>query len=168
LLERIDRRGHGIGFHPSYNAYNDAGLWKLEWDRLSALSPQAIVVGREHYLRFSPPATWQIWEDHGMRWDSTLGYADREGFRCGTCYDYPVFNVRTRKALKLRERPLIAMDATLVGYRKLSPEAAAASLATLRGECQKYGGDFMLLWHNSNLSGEWLPYRDVYRDALRA
>ena len=103
-----------------------------------------------------------------MEWDSTLGYADREGFRCGTCYAFPVFDVGARKPLRLRERPLVAMDATLVGYRKLDPEAAAASLAGLRAECKKYGGTFMLLWHNSNLDGTWLPYRDVYRDALRA
>ncbi|MEO6773414.1 MAG: hypothetical protein ABI467_10405, partial [Kofleriaceae bacterium] len=87
LLARVAKRGHGIGFHPSYNAYNDPELWKLEHDRLAGLSPQPVVGGREHYLRFAVPETWRIWNANGMEWDSTLGYADREGFRCGTCYE---------------------------------------------------------------------------------
>ncbi|MEO6771872.1 MAG: hypothetical protein ABI467_02490, partial [Kofleriaceae bacterium] len=155
-------------FHPSYNAYADPELWKLEYDRLARLAPAPVVGGREHYLRFAVPETWRIWDANGMEWDSTLGYADREGFRCGTCYEFPVFDVRAGRRLRLRERPLVAMDATLVGYRKLDPAATAAVLAGLRAECKKYGGTFMLLWHNSNLDGAWLPYRDVYRDALRA
>ena len=80
LLARVAKRGHGIGFHPSYNAYNDPQLWKLEHDRLAQLSPQPVVGGREHYLRFAVPETWRIWNANGMEWDSTLGYADREGF----------------------------------------------------------------------------------------
>lgn len=167
LLQRVHERGHGIGFHPSYHAYDDRGLWGKEWRRLSGISPQPITVGREHYLRFAAPDTWQIWEDHGMEWDSTLGYADREGFRCGTCYDYPVFNFETRRILKLRELPLTAMDGTLVRYRKLSPEETASSLRRLQSQVKRYRGTFMLLWHNSNLSGpDWLPYRRVYEDFL--
>jgi hypothetical protein len=46
--------------------------------------------------------------------------------------------------------------------------AAHASLEQLRAECKKYDGNFMLLWHNSNLGNEWLPYCDVYREALRS
>jgi hypothetical protein len=45
-----------------------------------------------------------------MKIDSTCGYADKEGFRCGTGDEYSVFNILTRKKLKLKERPLIFMD----------------------------------------------------------
>ena len=41
-----------------------------------------------------------------MEFDSTLSYADKEGFRCGVCYDFPVFDFLERRQLKLREFPL--------------------------------------------------------------
>lgn len=168
LIDRVVRRGHRVGFHPSYNAYRDPVLWRREQQRLEVVSPQPVKTGREHYLRFAAPLTWRIWDDHGMEWDSTLGYADREGFRCGTCYEFPVFDVERRRALRLRERPLIAMDATLVSYRGLGPEATHDALEAVRAECKKYDGELVLLWHNSNLSGRWEPYREVYARALRA
>ncbi len=167
LLRHIDERGHEIGFHPSYDTYEDPARWEAEWKRLSEASPQPIKVGRQHLLRFDVPRTWRIWESRGMEWDSTLGYADHEGFRCGTCYDYPVFDVLARRPLRLREVPLVAMDATLVRYRKLSPAQAASSLEQLLAQVKKHRGQFVLLWHNSNLDDEWRPYREVYRRILR-
>ena len=47
---------------------------------------------RQHYLRWRAPTTWQNWEDAGLDYDSTVGYADHVGFRAGTCYEYPIFN----------------------------------------------------------------------------
>jgi hypothetical protein len=167
LLERVHRRGHGIGFHPSYLTSVDRAMWSDEWRRLSSISPQRVTVGRQHYLRFRAPDTWQLWDDHGMEWDSTLGYADHEGFRCGTCYSYPVFNFKTRRQLRLRELPLIAMDATLVRYRALTVEACRATLRALMEQVRKHQGSFVLLWHNSNLElSDWAAYRGLYRDAI--
>jgi len=34
----------------------------------------------------------RAWADAGMDYDSTLSYADRPGFRCGTCSEYPAFD----------------------------------------------------------------------------
>jgi hypothetical protein len=167
MLERVHERGHGIGFHPSYDTFVDEGLWEHEKHRLSTVSPQRVSVGRQHYLRFQAPDTWQLWENHGMDWDSTVGYADYEGFRCGTCYDYRVFNFRTRRTLRLRELPLIAMDATLARYRGLAAPQCRAQLNKLVNEVRKHRGTFVLLWHNSNLTAaEWGSYRDVYREAI--
>lgn len=49
-----------------------------------------------------------------MEWDSTLSYADKEGFRCGVCYSFSVFNFLQRKKLMLKERLLIVVEMSLV------------------------------------------------------
>jgi len=57
-----------------------------------------------------------------MKCDSTLTYPEKEGFRCGTCYKYSVFNILTRKKLKLKEMPLEVMEGSLVNYQNFPPE----------------------------------------------
>ncbi|MEA1048991.1 hypothetical protein U5801_04080 [Lamprobacter modestohalophilus] len=41
--------------------------------------------GRQHFLRWETSATARLWDANGLDYDSTLSYADRPGFRCGTC-----------------------------------------------------------------------------------
>lgn len=89
LMRRIHQRGHEIGLHPSFNTYQRPELIAEEARRLRRIMAeegieQTAIGGRMHYLRWETPTTLNAWNDAGMRYDSTLGYADRPGFRCGT------------------------------------------------------------------------------------
>ena len=120
------------------------------------------------FLRFEVPTTWQIWEDNGMKWDSTLSYPEKEGFRCGTCYEYSVFNILSRKKLKLKEMPLTVMEVTMVGYQNLVPGIMEKKIIKLIDKVKKYNGKFVLLWHNSNFNdGLWEKYKIIYGKILR-
>jgi hypothetical protein len=157
ILRRIHERGHEIGLHLSYGTFRDPEASAREADTLRGTLDelgidQPLLGGRQHYLRWENPITWQNWEDAGLAYDSTLGYSDRPGFRCGTCRDFPVFNLRTRRQLALRERPLVAMDVTLLLHLGLDEAAGAAAVAPLREACRAHGGDFTLLWHNNLLA----------------
>jgi hypothetical protein len=110
IFARIKKRGHIIGFHPGYDSYQNKPLWEQQKKQLEEACGCRITCGRQHYLRFEVPHTWQLWENQHMEIDSTCGYADREGFRCGTGHTFTVFNILTRKPLKLKEQPLIFMD----------------------------------------------------------
>lgn len=171
LLREIHARGHEIGLHPSYNTYLNPARIRSQFKKLKKIAgangiTQQSWGGRQHYLRWRAPDTWQFWEDAGLQYDSTLTFADRAGFRCGVCYEYPVFNLRTGQALALRERPLLVMDQTILHpeYMGLTHEQAYETIRHFYIECMKYRGDFTLLWHNSQLlkSSE----RDVYRKCL--
>ncbi len=158
LIRRILTRGHEVGLHPSYDTY-------LQPDKLMAevMSLQKILAeegvsetqlgGRQHYLRWKAPDTWQHWEDAGLAYDTSLTFADRAGFRCGSCYEYPVFNLQTRQALRLRERPLIAMECSLLNsaYMNLSCNDATEKIKKLFKSCKIFSGELTLLWHNSDL-----------------
>jgi hypothetical protein len=166
MLEAIVKRGHHVGFHPSYAAYDDTERFGAELATLRSMAPAPIAGGREHYLRFAAPLTWRIWDEHGLKVDSTLGFAEEAGFRTGCCYSYPVFDFERRKPLALVEQPLLAMDVTFVNYRELSPEATRQALAALRTTVERFSGELTILWHNSSLTGTWTPYRPVYEQLL--
>jgi hypothetical protein len=150
LYQKIKDRGHYIGFHPSYNAYNDKTLFRKEKSELEKAVGEKMKFGRQHYLRFSIPYTWQIWNQCEMDWDSSLSYADCSGFRCGVCYPFPVFDIEQKKQLKLYERPLIVMEGSLIGYEKLSLEDAKIKVDKLKSQVKKYNGEFVFLYHNSS------------------
>ncbi len=167
LMERIAERGHKIGFHPSYEAFDNQEIFSLELASLREISPLEITAGRQHYLRFEAPKTWQMWGSAGLQEDSTLGYPEAEGFRCGICHDFPVFDTLQRKMLNLREKPLIAMDVTLAQYRHYTPDQAYDNLRHLRNEVEKHGGDFTLLWHNSSWNSPfWEDWKEVFQSVL--
>lgn len=167
LMTKISVRGHNIGFHPSYEAFENQEIFNRELTSLQEVSPLPITAGRQHYLRFSAPKTWQMWENAGLLEDSTLGYPEAAGFRCGICHDFPVFDTEQRKMLQLREKPLIAMDVSLAHYRRYSPQKAAEHLSLLRREVERHGGDFTILWHNSSWNTLfWEEWKAVFLDFI--
>lgn len=166
LVKEIKSRGHFIGFHPSYDAYNNKEIWKKEKFNLETSINQEVFYGREHYLRFEAPFTWQIWEDNNMLWDSTLNYADHEGFRCGTCWQYPVFNFLTKQELNLIEKPLIVMEGNFFTYQKeLEIDTIKYKIVTLINKCKKYNGTFVLLWHNSRFDNN--DFKKIYLETIQ-
>ncbi len=162
LIRTIHSRGHEIGLHPSYNTYNRPAEIAREAERLRRVCAEEGVTqrgwgGRMHFLRWDQATTLRAWNDAGMTYDSTMSYADRPGFRCGTCFEYPAFDVVEQRALGIRVRPLVAMDCTVIAERYLglgSTEAAFQKFNALKDECRKVGGTFTLLWHNSYFGSE--------------
>ncbi len=164
LLQKITARGHVVGFHPSYEAHDDTTAFVRELESVRRASGQAVTAGRNHFLRFAAPQTWQCWADAGLECDSSVGYSDAIGFRAGICDTYPVFNFLTRQTLALQEKPLLAMDVTLALYQKFTPQQAIAQLTQLRNQVRKHHGEFTLLWHNSSWNTYfWADWREAYR-----
>ncbi len=159
LMRRIHDRGHEIGLHASYNTYNDKDQLCREADNLRRIMKeegiqQEILGGRQHYLRWETPTTFRNWDVAGLDYDTTLSFADHAGFRCGTCYEYPVYDVVNQQPLKLRERPLIAMEGSVIYkcYMGLGTgEKAFEAFQQMKAYCQQFNGNFTLLWHNDCL-----------------
>lgn len=167
LIEKIKKRGHIIGFHPSYNSYNDPEQFKNEKELLEKITGVKIFEGRQHYLRFEVPITWQIWEDNGMEIDSTCGYADREGFRCGTGDEFSVFNILTRKKLKLKERPLIFMDSSYYEYNlSITDIELYEKLLKFITYSKRYNSTLTILFHNSIFKNKNIDFTELYNKTL--
>lgn len=169
LVSKIKYRGHYIGIHPTYNAYNQKEQFIKEVKELENNLGARITFGRNHCLRFEVPNTWQIWEENNMEWDSTLGYADKEGFRCGVCYEYSVFNILTREKLNLKEKPLIVMDGNHTIYQPdIEPIIVEKKIKHLIEKVKKYKGEFVFIWHNSSFNtNKWKKYQYIYERVLK-
>jgi hypothetical protein len=157
LLRRIHDRGHEIGLHASYETFRDPDLTRSEFDCLRAVAEgegitQPAWGGRQHYLRWDPATTWRNWDAAGVDYDSTMTFHDVVGFRSGTCREHGLFDLRARTPLRLRERPVVAMDATLKGYMGLDDDELVRRVTTLADRCRLVGGPMSLLWHNHNLA----------------
>lgn len=162
LMRKIAKRGHEIGLHPSYGSYRSPAIIDAEAKRLLRVMKaegvsQPAWGGRMHYLRWQQPTTLNAWAAAGMNYDSTLGYADRPGFRCGTCFEYPAFDPVADQALSLRIRPLIAMECTIMSANYMglgTGTAALAKFTELKDKCRAVEGCYTLLWHNSQFESK--------------
>ncbi|WP_411691416.1 polysaccharide deacetylase family protein [Acinetobacter gandensis] len=174
MMLEIYNRGHEIGLHPSYNSYNKPEQIKFEAQRLKKVCKKLGIEqsqwgGRMHFLRWSHPTTLQAWNDAEMNYDSTLGYADRPGFRCGTCHEYTGFNPVTDSILNIKIRPLIVMDCTVVANRYLGlgyTKDALHKILEYKKICRRFNGNFTFLWHNSFFSGS--SSFEMYRDIIES
>ena len=179
LFAEINRRRHHIGFHAGYHTHLNPEAFAVELDCLRKAAEQAgvkqpVAAGRQHFLRFEVPGTWECWDSQNLVWSSTAGHATQPGFRCGTCHSFPVFNAITRQKLQLRERPLLIMETSLFQNNEqivhtdiLSVEAFRKAWLALRATVQRYKGEFVFNWHNNTLlTPRWQPYADVLRDVM--
>lgn len=170
LMRTIHERGHDIGLHPSYESHGSLERTIQEFDDLRSACDAAGVAQtswgvRQHYLRFEAPTTWRILDQAGFAHDSTVGYAELIGFRPGTCREFPVFDLQNRKSLRIRERPLLVMDGTLLTYMSLGLDEAVSRAGAIADACHLHQGDATILYHNHTLHTRRL--RDHYRMLLQ-
>jgi hypothetical protein len=174
LMRQIHERGHEIGLHPSYHTFRNPKELANEAERLRRVCAEEGIEqeqwgGRMHYLRWQMPLTLQGYVQAELDYDTTLGYAEAPGFRCGTCFEYPAFDPVKGEPLPLRIRPLIAMEASVISPLYLGlgvGEEAFECFSRLKARCRAVGGTFTLLWHNSELTTS--TQRALYQRVLDA
>lgn len=141
---------------------------KSEKERLEAIGGGKAAGGRQHFLECKLTQFWETWEAAGLVYDSSLGFADHEGFRCGICYPFQPFDLIENRVINLWEVPLIAMDTGLASYRNLSAEEEQSILANLLKTVEEHNGVFVLLWHNCYMCQLFTPelkrcFEDFYQ-----
>ncbi|MBI96622.1 hypothetical protein CL656_05700 [bacterium] len=156
LIKFISNEGHLVGVHPGYNTFLDQNKFSSEVD-FFLKTCESIGIhqkewgGRMHYLRFRWPNTIGFWAESKFSYDATMGYADRPGFRCGTCHEYQIYDHQADKILDIREKPLIVMEASIISRQCLNlgiGDEALNYLISLKEKCKKVDGKFTFLWHN--------------------
>jgi hypothetical protein len=160
LIAAIRRRGHDIGTHGSYESWLDAEQLRKErlaLERAAAAAgvPTTVTENRQHYLRWDAARTPALLQDAGYAADSTGGYADSPGFRYGTARPFPMWDLHASRSLRVRQRPLVVMESSIVSPLYLGmgySEAAWDLFHTLKCRSLDSGGDFTFLWHNNHLA----------------
>ena len=154
-IDFLKSSGMQIGLHASYRSYDKAELYAIEKQRLEESTGITCHGSRQHYLRIRTPYTWNQMKAAGLEYDESYCFSEHEGFRCGTCYPYTVFDVQQDRELDFTELPLIVMETSLRVYRNLNAAQGFENIMKLARTCQKVNGTFTMLWHNTCLDREW-------------
>lgn len=150
-LKLVTDASREVGLHG--NDADRSSLSDLEEDRhdLSGRAGRAVTGIRYHYLRAQYHETLPLLERAGFTYDTTLAFAEHEGFRCGCSFPFRPYYLAEERALDLVELPLAVMDGTLqeAHYRRLAAEDAEFAAASVLGRALRSGGAVSLLWHNN-------------------
>jgi hypothetical protein len=158
-----------IGLHPSYDTYLNLRLLLKEKKHLEKILGKPVATTRQHFLRMRSPKTFQELSIAGFNEDFTLAFAHTPGFRSGTAIPFFFYDIEKEESSGLFLHPTIMMDATLITHLHLSPDEAFRKMKQLADECKKSGGDYVSLWHNSNLVGdkEKNPWINVFLESFQ-
>ncbi|MUK39980.1 MarR family transcriptional regulator [Aliivibrio fischeri] len=172
VFREIHSRGHEIGLHPGYHCFNNSENFKRSAKTLKrVLKEEAIeqpmLGGRMHFLRWDSKVTPKLWEDNGFDYDSTLFFADKSGFRCGTSHSFPMYDLLNRKPLKVIQRSLINMECTIISprYENLGyTNKTIQRFEFFKNKVKEYNGEYVLLWHNTHFDNQ--ADKDIYKKII--
>jgi hypothetical protein len=159
--------GKDVGLHGQVHFIADAAGVRAERDKLARLAGAPIHLNRQHYLRWDAAVTFAHLEAAGIRVDSTLGYNDTPGFRCGTAWPFLWFDSGADRPTRLLEVPLIFAEFHAYDPRSFDgAEARARMERCLEAACRQ-GGVFTALFHNDYFhEGDFPGNAAVYADLI--
>ena len=166
-ISEIKKRGHAIGFHPGYETMKNPEKFTRQKKLLENAVGEPIREVRHHYLRFKVPDTFATWEKNDIVYDSSISYSDHIGFRCGTSVTYPLFNLKERSTLDIKEKPLIIMDILLRDRQNTerSAEESVKVVNSYKEICKRYRIPLSILFHNNSFDPlRWKGWKKVYEN----
>jgi len=149
---RLLRRGRReVGLHGNHADRLSGDEVARDRDDLARHAGFEITGIRYHYLRALYHETLPLLETVGFTYDTSLAFAEHEGYRCGTSFPFRPYCLAEERPLELVELPLAVMDGTLQEphYRSLEAEQAEWAAAAVLACALRSGGAVSLLWHNN-------------------
>ncbi|NOR45504.1 MAG: hypothetical protein GQ534_07950 [Candidatus Delongbacteria bacterium] len=146
----IQDNGGVIGLHYGYDSMGSVEKIRAEKELLDKKLNVKVDSVRAHFLRFNVEYSFDDLVSSGITKDYSLGYSKYAGFRCGTSYPFKAWNFKTRKPYDIEVHPLIVMDATLNSHQEMSKNEIAAVVKKYRNLVGNFGGNLVLLLHNSS------------------
>lgn len=157
------------GLHGSTAAAESAAELARQRAELDRIAGTEVHGHRFHNLRFDAAASPQALANAGFEYDTSVGYAAREGFRAGTARPFLLYDVGAERTLDVVEIPLAAMETTFLSprYRGVSADEAYESCARVLCEVEAASGAAAVLWHNSAFDDQLAHgYGTTYRRLL--
>ncbi len=140
------RNNSEIGIHFSYYSF-EKQLYNWELKTLENITKAKIFKNRFHYLKYRLPNDYEKLIDYGILEDYSMMYAQKEGFRAGTCTPFYFFNLKTNQKTNLKIYSSPFMDRHLIKNKKLLNNEIFNYIQDIK----KFNGTFVLLWHNETL-----------------
>ncbi len=150
FVRELKDKGFEIAFHPSFSSFKDFDLMKFEKEELERLSGVKVSGMRWHYLMYDFKTTPFFQERIGFRYDSTLGFLSRAGFRCGYTFPFKLYDVDRDLEIDVYEIPMVFMDSVYqYGRSSKSVDEILEMLFDIVKVVRGFGGVFTVLFHNT-------------------
>ncbi len=162
--------GNAVGIHPGYTSYLSSDVILKEKLRLEDILDAKMKSSRQHFLRFRFPETPRNLITAGIKNDYSLCYAEKLGFRGGTCTPFKFYDLEEEMPTALLFHSAAIMDATLNRYMGLNSEEASIEALKVIKEVKAVNGELNTIWHNETLSDirEWKGWRPVFEQVISA
>ncbi|MCH8556497.1 MAG: hypothetical protein LAT84_01685 [Balneolia bacterium] len=145
IIGKIDQLNGECGLHASYIAGYDEALFSDEKKKLEKRLGKYVLSHRFHYLRFNPSTIAGMLSKNGIRYDSSVGWAEQSGFRSGFTYPYYLFDPERNTTSDVLEIPMQMMEVQLFNYQGLDASEAVEAAKRQADIVKKYGG--VLCWN---------------------
>ena len=143
LIKYLESESCEIGLHGSIKtALNQNSMLEAK-AKLESLTAHPVVGTRQHFLKMTVPNTLGIQQQVGLLYDSTMGFAEHEGFRTSYCYPYHPYDHMNDCMLDIWEFPLAIMDTTYLGYRHLNYTQMTQATQVLVDEVHQFSYNFV-------------------------
>jgi len=149
-IHKLIQKGCEIGVH-GIDAWHCPKRGQQELQTIRRIADEDKPLGiRMHWLYFSESSP-KILEEAGFLYDSTLGYNNGVGYRCGTTQIF-----RLPGSFGLFELPLHIQDTSmfLKGRMNLSHKKAMQLCENVIKDIRNYGGVLTVNWHQRSLGPE--------------
>lgn len=151
-LARLERSGFSLELHGSYRSIVDERDLTADVEAFRRAFGTKPSGGRQHWLRYdSPRALFDAVERAGFVFDSSVGFAERPGFRSQAACPFVPYDLANERPYGFLEIPLAVMDGSLVDVMVAEKSAAKAELACeeVLERSRRWGwGGISVLWHN--------------------
>jgi hypothetical protein len=168
LVKRLKDDCFEVGLHGTMRSAIEKNSLKKQKRELGKVLGTEPVGIRQHYLRFFCPQTFKLQQSVGLKYDTSLAFAEHDGYRNGYCYPFHPYDFENDRMMKIWEIPLVMMEVSVLQYRKADFQELRNAVMHYIAEAQKFGGIFSLLWHNCRLSEyEYGGVREFYESLLK-
>jgi len=151
LLRAMAGDGWEFGLHPPIHAKDDIDVFLWCKRTIEERLGSPIQGLRHHYWALDwrrPHLTYRKHVNAGFRYDASIAWLDRPGFRAGTSLPFRPFDPGRERALDLVVLPTSLMDGHVIGNAAVGPPAPAAS--ALFDAARDAGGMVVLDWHTES------------------
>jgi|SRR5437773_10352751 len=157
VMKDLAHNSWEVGLHSSINARRNQRLLSSEKAKLQSIVNQEVQGVRQHFLSPEITELWSAQKEAGFAYDSSMGFADRVGFRAGSCYPYET------PLADFWELPFEVMDGAL-------PDSGEYSKNRCRGlvdQVVDLAGAFVVLWHQRYFSArDFGGYGELYLELI--
>lgn len=163
LLHHLNKNSITIGLHPSYDSSVNPNLLEEEQKLLSKNSGTEVILSRQHFLRFNIKTTLKQLIKAGIKFDFTMGWSDKIGFRAATTLPFYYYDFETESELPLLAVPFAAMDGAYYEHERVSATSAFEKLMEIAAMVKSVNGLFITVTHDRSFSDAIAPgWKDLY------